>query len=81
MKILLISSGCLGIYPYLEKSIEETFLLLNNAFIKVPPDYTPETIELINEFNPNLILTMVGYKTDRKLIEILKKKIQFFVFG
>jgi spore maturation protein CgeB len=74
MKIVLILSGYSGIYPYFERSIEDIFLQLNFTITKVNPEYNQETVEVINKMNPDIIMTLVGYKMDRKLIEFLKKK-------
>jgi spore maturation protein CgeB len=73
MKILLISSGYSGIYPYFEKAIEEAFILLDHQVIKINPEYTAAAVEIIERYKPDIIMTMVGYKMDQKLMEFLKK--------
>lgn len=74
MKILLISSGYTGIYPYLEKAIEDAFIFFDHKIAKINPEYTIATIEIIESFNPDLIMTFVGYKMDEKLMDFLKKR-------
>ena len=73
MKILLISSGYRGIYPYFEQAIEEAFMSFDHTITKINPVYTQETIEKVKEFIPDLIITLVGYKLDKRLMEFLKK--------
>lgn len=73
MKILLISSGYTGIYPYFEKAIEEAFRSLDHKVIKINPEFTTEAVDIIKNFKPDFILTMVGYKMDQKLMDFLKK--------
>ncbi|WP_243297600.1 CgeB family protein [Bacillus litorisediminis] len=74
MKILMISSAGLGIYPSIEKSIMETFLKLNHSIHIINPVYSLETVKIINDMEPDLVITMVGQIMDLKLIEFLKKK-------
>nr|WP_263326546.1 glycosyltransferase [Neobacillus sp. Marseille-Q6967] len=74
MRILFISSGFLGIYPFFEKSIVETFLSFNHAIQKIAPEYSTEIIKSIEAFNPDFVLTFVGYKTDNRLLTFIKEK-------
>lgn len=74
MKILFISSGYSGIYPYFEQSIQNAFLLLNHNVLKVSPKYTPETLEQIEQYQPNFVLSFVGFKLQKPFIQFLKKK-------
>jgi len=73
MKVLFISSGFTGIYPFFEDSIVAAFITLNHSIHKIAPKYTNETIEWIERFNPDFVLTFVGYKTDDQLLQLLKK--------
>jgi spore maturation protein CgeB len=74
MKILLISSGYLGIYPYLEKSIQDSLSNLGNSFITITPEYNLETIKQIENFQPDFVLAFVGYKIQQELLQFLKQK-------
>jgi spore maturation protein CgeB len=74
MKILLISSGYLGIYPYLEKSIQDSLSVLGNPFITITPEYNLETIKQIESFQPDFVLAFVGYKIQQELLQFLKQK-------
>ncbi|MET3698899.1 spore maturation protein CgeB [Bacillus oleivorans] len=74
MNILLISSSGKGIYPHIEKSIEDAFLAFNHTISKIEPVYSPDTIETINRLNPELVLSIVGHKMDPKLIKFIKKR-------
>ena len=73
MKILLISSGYSGIYPYFEKAIEEAFIFFDHIVTKIHPKHTIEAIEIIESFKPDVIITMVGFNIDEKLMDFLKK--------
>ncbi|MEY9870472.1 spore maturation protein CgeB [Peribacillus sp. B2I2] len=73
MKILLISSGYRGIYPYFEQAIEEAFMFFDHTLTKINPVYTQETIEKVKDFAPDLVISLVGYKVDKQLMEFLKK--------
>lgn len=73
MKILLISSGSKGIYPYLELAIEEAFIESGHSVTKINPVYNRETLERIKGFTPDIIITLVGYKIEKQLMEYLKK--------
>jgi spore maturation protein CgeB len=74
MRILFISSGFLGIYPYLENSIVNALKTLNHSVSIIAPIYTNESIEWIEGYNPDFVLSFVGYKTDHQLLQVLKKK-------
>ncbi|PFP22908.1 hypothetical protein COJ96_25035 [Bacillus sp. AFS073361] len=74
MRILFISSGFLGIYPFFEESIVEAFKSLNHSISLIAPHYTNETVEMIESFNPDFVLSFVGYKTDYRLLQVLMKK-------
>ncbi|WP_251555552.1 CgeB family protein [Neobacillus muris] len=73
MNILLITSSYPRIYPYFEKAIEDAFNNLGNRVITIKPKYTAATMEMVKSFQPDIILTMVGYKMDPKLMAFLKK--------
>ncbi|MCM3729740.1 glycosyltransferase [Neobacillus cucumis] len=73
MKILLISSGYSGIYPYFEKAIEDAFIFFDHIVTKIQSKYTIEAIELIKNFKPDVIITLVGFNIDEKLMDFLKK--------
>lgn len=74
MKILLISSDYLGIYPYFEQSITSSLLAHRHSIKMITPDYTKGTIEQIESFQPDFVLVFVGYKIQRELLQFLKKK-------
>jgi len=74
MEILLITANGSGIYPYIENSIENAFRQLSVRVNKINQTYNQETVEFINSLNPDLVMTLVGYKTDKKLIEYLQSK-------
>jgi len=73
MNILLITSGYPRIYPYFENAIENAFRNLDNKVLKIMPEYSAAAIEMINNFKPDIILTMVGYRMDQKLMDYFKK--------
>ncbi|WP_057915691.1 glycosyltransferase [Peribacillus muralis] len=73
MNILLISSGYRGVYPYFEQAIEEAFMFFNHTITKIDSVYTQETIKKVKDFAPDLIITLVGYKVDKRLMECFKK--------
>jgi len=74
MKIAFISSGYSGIYPYLEKSIQNSLLELNHSSITITPEYNLENIEKMESFQPDFVLVFVGYKVTSALLQFLKKK-------
>lgn len=74
MKILLISTGYPKIYPYFEKSITNAFKACNHSILKVDPEYTNDTIRQIERYNPDLVLTLVGFNLDQQMIHFLKKR-------
>jgi len=65
MEILLITANGSGIYPYIENSIENAFRQLSVRVNKINQTYNQETVEFINSLNPDLVMTLVGYKTDK----------------
>lgn len=73
MKILLISSGYKGIYPYFEQAIEKAFILSGHMIRKIKPLYEQEIIESVYDYKPDLIITLVGFMMDKSLMERLKK--------
>lgn len=74
MKILFISSGFSGIYPYFEKAIEKAIVKLNHEFQQIAPMLTKETAELVNTFMPDFVLSFAGYKNDKALMDLLRIK-------
>jgi spore maturation protein CgeB len=74
LRILFISSGFSGIYPSFESTIEEAFLTFNHSLLKIAPVYTKEIVEQIESFNPDFVMTFVGYKMDKGLLQLLMKK-------
>jgi spore maturation protein CgeB len=74
MKILFISSGFLGVYPYLEESIIKAFQSLNHSILTIPPTYSDVSINKVKDFQPDVALSFVGYKTDERLLDSLKEK-------
>ncbi|MEH7106775.1 CgeB family protein [Bacillus sp. JJ1764] len=74
MKILFISSGYSGIYPYFEQSILDSLTLLNQTYLSIPPKYNRETIKQIEAFQPDVALVFVGYGLPNELIPYLKTK-------
>lgn len=74
MKILLISSDYLGIYPYLEKSIYDALLAHNVSIKMITPEYNLGTLEQIESFQPDFVLTFVGYNLQQELLQFLKQK-------
>ncbi|NEU32294.1 glycosyltransferase [bacterium LRH843] len=74
MKVLFISSGFLGIYPLLEESIIKAFKSLNHSISTITPTFTNEIADWIELFQPDFALSFVGYKTDDRLLQALRKK-------
>ncbi len=74
MKILFISSGYSGIYPYFEQSIQDSLSHLNHTVLKITPEYSLATSEQIDSFQPDFVFVFVGYKMKKDLIEYLKQK-------
>jgi spore maturation protein CgeB len=74
MKVLFVLSGNSGLYPYLEKSIQDTFISLGHSIKTISPKINEETIKLIESFEPNFVLVFVGYKIQMELLHNLKKK-------
>lgn len=73
MNIILISSSYKGIYPYIEQTVEDEFLKLGHSVVKINPTLTKELREVIKQSNPDVVITLVGYKTDKQLLNYLKK--------
>ncbi|EKN63431.1 glycosyltransferase [Schinkia azotoformans] len=74
MKFLLISSGYLGIYPYLEQSISDALLAHNVSIKMITPNYNLDTLEQIESFQPDFVLAFAGYNLQQKLLQFLKQK-------
>lgn len=74
MKILLITSGYLGVYPYLEQSIHASLLAHHNSVKVIPPEYSLVVLEQIEGFQPDFVLALVGFKIQQKLLQFLKHK-------
>jgi spore maturation protein CgeB len=74
MKILLITSGFPGIYPYLEHSIENAFKVYKHSVLKINPEYTNGIIQKVESFEPDLVLTLVGFKIDKEIIRFLQRR-------
>lgn len=74
MKILFISSGYSGIYPYFEHAIEAAFSAFNHPCLKINPEYNHETIEQIHRFQPDFVLAFVGYKIPPSFLQFLKQQ-------
>lgn len=73
MNIILISSGYKGIYPYLEQTVVDEFLKLGHSIVKINPTLTKELREVIKQSKPEVVITLVGYKTDKQLLNDLRK--------
>ena len=73
MKILLISSGYKGIYPYFEQAIEKAFMFYGHTICKMKPVYEQGIMEKVIDYKPDLILTLVGFRIEKTLMECLKK--------
>ncbi|WP_071393415.1 CgeB family protein [Bacillus tuaregi] len=74
MKIVLITSGYAGIYPFLEKSIQAALTALDHPFITIAPEYTTQSVEQIENFQPDFILVFVGYKLQQDFLPFFKQK-------
>jgi len=74
MKILFITSGYSGIYPYFEQSIQNSLLALNHTILVVTPESNPKSIEQIESFEPDFVFVFVGYKLQQDFIQYLKQK-------
>lgn len=73
MKILLISSGYKGIYPYFEQAIEKAIIFSGHTIRKIKPVYEQGIMEKVILYKPDLIITLVGFRIDEPLMECLKK--------
>lgn len=74
MKILLISSNYLGIYPHFEQSITNSLSAHGHFNKTITPEYNQETLDQIESFQPDFVLVFVGYKIQRELLQFLKQK-------
>ena len=73
MKILLISSGYKGIYPYFEQAIEKAFMVFGHTIRNIKPVYDQDIKENVIDYMPDLIITLVGFMMDKTLMECIKK--------
>ncbi|MFJ7746608.1 glycosyltransferase [Peribacillus sp. NPDC097295] len=73
MKILMISSGYRGIYPHFEQAIEKEFKGFGHIIRTIKPAHEQEIMGAVRDFNPDFIITLVGFMMNEALMECLKK--------
>ena len=71
MKILMVSSGYKGIYPYFEQAIEKAFNGSGHVIRTIKPVYEQGIMEAVRDYNPDLIITLVGFMMDKTMMEYL----------
>jgi hypothetical protein len=73
MNILYIPSGYGQIYKSFDLSIEQSIIQLNHQ-VKAIPFSEEETLKNVtHSFQPDIALTMTGFKIPHTIIECLKK--------
>jgi len=74
MNVLYIPSGYFGIYHYKDQWVFEEFNLENHCKQCTSPTSLKQVESIVENFQPNIMFTLLGYKIDPSIISFLKKR-------